>query len=140
MSVEVLVLGALFLLLPLVERALRSTRQRNGGAAEMPRPASQPSISPGTPQPRPLVDARVRRTVDVSPVAASLPVRSLTRLQPPAPGSRHGARRAVAVDTLQSLPPLRGAVVLMTILAPCPAVAPHDGAEGLPVPRSTGRG
>ncbi|HSC26661.1 MAG TPA: hypothetical protein VLD67_05275 [Vicinamibacterales bacterium] len=141
MSVEVLVLVALFLLLPLVERLLRSARQQNKGAAEMPRPASQPSMSvgTGTPQPRPLVDARVQRTVDVSPMAASPPVRSLTSLQPTAPGSRHAARRAVAVDHLQSLPTLRGAVVLMTILAPCLSVAPH-WAVGVPVPRSTARG
>ena len=134
MSIEVLILLALFILLPLIERILRSARQPNAGtpdrAAQVPRPASRPSIRPPAPQPRPPMEARVPRTAP--PVFARPAVPRSPSLQLAAPAARRPARKGRLVEDLPNPLTLRRAVVLMTILGPCRSVAPHEwkGAPG----------
>jgi hypothetical protein len=141
MSIEALVLLALFLLLPLIERLLRSARQPNGGAPDRPadarRSASRPAMRPSPPQERSPEEARVPRMADVPPVSASPTARRSPRLQLPAPGARRPGRQGLVVEDLRHPLTLRRAVVLMTILGPCRSVAPHEwtGASG-----SAGRG
>lgn len=130
MSIEALILLALFILLPLIERILRSARQPNAGtpdrAAQVPRPASRPSIRPPAPQPRSLMDARVPRMAEAPPGSARPVVPRPPSRQRAAPAARRPARRGRVVEDLHDPRNLRRAVVLMTILEPCRSVAPHD--------------
>lgn len=125
MSVETLVLVALFIILPLIERLLRSRRQPEHDAADVPRPRPRPSVPPLPPQPPPPMDARAPRTADVPRVAASPAERRLPNPGLPPPGARRTGRRRLVEDLRHPLT-LRRAVLLMTILGPCRSVAPHD--------------
>jgi hypothetical protein len=128
MSAEGLFLLALFILFPLIERILQSARQRNTGTpdrpTEVPRP-SRPSMR-RPPPPPPLIDSHVPRTPDVPPLSATLAARPSPRLQLAAPPERHATRRCIPVGDLHNPITLRRAIVLMTILAPCRALTPHE--------------
>ena len=136
MSLEGLLLLALFILLPLIEFILRAARRPDEGAPdrgpEVPRPAPRPSRRPPMRERQPSMAARVPGTADVPPVPASPAPRRSPRLQPAAPGAHRAVRVGSMVEDLRTPLALRRAVVLMTILGPCRSVAPHEwkGASG----------
>ena len=151
MSIEALLLLALFILLPLIERIVKSARQPNARTPErvprVPQPASRPSTRPAAPQPRSPLEARMPRTADAPPVSARPAALRPPSLQLAAPAARRPARKGRVVGDLHDPLTLRRAVVLMTVLGPCRSVAPHDwgGASGpsvarAPVPQSRARG
>jgi hypothetical protein len=134
MSPEALFLLALFVLLPLIERLLRSMRQQNAGppdvAADVPRPASPRATPPPPPasQRRPTLDARASRTAAVPPLPASTAARRSPR-RVAVPDDRRAVHRGTIVEDLRKPLTLRRAVLLMTILGPCRSVVPHDWGE-----------
>jgi hypothetical protein len=134
MSLEALLLLALFILLPLIERLLRAARQSNERTPDRvpaePRPASRPP--PAAPQPRARMDPRMPRTADAPPASARPAVPRPPGLQLRAPAARRPAPGSRVVEDLHAPLTLRRAVVLMTILGPCRGVAPHEwkGAPG----------
>ena len=136
MSPEALLLLALFILLPLIERMLRSARQPGestpDSAPEVPGPASRPSIRPSAPQSRSPLDARAPRTADARPISARPAAPRPPGLQLAAPAARRPARRGRVVEDLHDPVALRRAVVLTAVLGPCRGVAPHEwtGAPG----------
>jgi hypothetical protein len=133
MSLEGLLLLALFILLPLIERMLRAARRADGDApdrgAHVPRPASRPSIPPPAPQRQAPTDAPVLPPADIPPVPASPAPRRSPRPPLAAAGTRRAVRRGSRVEELRTPLALRRAVVLTTILGPCRAVAPYEWAD-----------
>lgn len=144
MSLETVLLLAFFILLPLIERLVRSARQRNKGTAVRPGgrpPSAAPTAIPGPQppgdgQPRhpplvvPPLPASARQAVSTT-VAAS--VRSLAgdagrRETSPPTAYERGHHRPAAAG-LRSPLSLRRGIVLMTILEPCRATTPHEFPE-----------
>jgi len=136
MSLEGLLLLALFILLPLIERMLRAARRPDGDTpdqgADVPRPASRPSIPPPTPQRQPPTDAPVPPPADIPPVPASPAPRRSPRPPPAAAGTPRALPRGSRVEELRAPLALRRGVVLTTILGPCRSVSPYEweGASG----------
>jgi hypothetical protein len=123
-SLEWLLLLAFFVLLPLVERLLRTAReQRAARRPEQPQAARPAAPSPVMPRPQ-----RAEQPVPRRPPAAAI-------LAPP---QRQGRPRVAAVADLLHAVGLRRAIIVMTILGPCRALSPHTW-EGVPDPigRST---
>ena len=137
MSIEALLVFALFVLVPLVERLLREVQQRNqraGGQAGPP-PAQRRLPPPSAPVPSPVALP--------SPAALPSPSEAITetmvarRARPPdttRPPVRTMTQRvkhapAAARLALRDRFALRRAVVQMTILGPCRAVHSHDWPE-----------
>jgi len=132
MSIEGLLLLAVFLLWPLIERMLRSAREQRrppDQAPRAPRPASRPPVRRPTPPPQPSVEAHVPRTAEAPAAAIRVDVPRPPGPQAGAPAARLAARKADLVNDLHRPHTLRRAVVLMTILGPCRSVAPHDWGE-----------
>jgi hypothetical protein len=127
-SVDVLVLLAIFVLVPLLQRLLAQARERN-------QPPPQPAQRGPSPTPPPA--ARVPRvpTLPIPP----LPAPEAERLDapPPAPARRAAntatavssdpqrGRRRVALPALRTRLDLRRAITVAAILGPCRAVDPH---------------
>ena len=131
MSLETLLLLALFILLPLIARLLRAARPPEGGAPDraaddVPRPGGRPSIRPPTRPRQPPLDARVPRAANATPVPASPTAQRRPHLQLAASGAHRAGRRRTAAGDLRTPLALRRAVVLMTVLGPCRSVAPYD--------------
>jgi hypothetical protein len=127
MSLETLVLLALFIMLPLIQQVIRATRQRN---QRLPEPAERrPSGTLGTLPPElavpPLPDTQPQARSDAMPASVLAPSRHGGELltialrphrtieQPPAAGVR--TRRD-----------LRRAIVLVATLGPSRANSPYD--------------
>jgi hypothetical protein len=131
MSFESLLLVAFLILLPLIERLVRSARQRQGGARVRSEPRPTPPPLTGVPVPQPpgaqsqpaptgaWLPASVPETVSIE----AAPVHSFTvdasRRTPPVPN--RGRRRPPGA-VFGGRPGLRRAVVLMTVLEPCRAL------------------
>ena len=133
MSIEGLLFLAFFLLLPLIERLLRAARRPDGDApdreAQVPRPASQPSMPPPTPQRQAPTDAPVLPPADIPPVPDSPAPRRSPRPPLAAAGTPRTGRSGSLAEELRTPLALRRAVVLTTILGPCRAVAPCEWAD-----------
>lgn len=143
MSLETVLLLALFILLPLIERLVSSARQRNQGAAVpsdgRPASAGQTAIPepqpPGVGPPRhppavPPIPANARQPVSaavVTPVHGLAPDAGRRETSPPTARERERQRSAAA--GLGSPLALRRAIVLTTILGPCRAMTPHEFPE-----------
>lgn len=125
MSVESLILLALFVLLPLIERLLLAARRRQQQAAperpeadvelppfmlpeERPQPVAMPPPRP------PEASARAKPVAPASRLRAPRPPVVTARARPVSAGSpyRRGLRRAV---------------VMAAVLGPCRALSPYDG-------------
>lgn len=141
MSIEALLLLAVFILLPIIERILRAARGPDGDTpdqrADVPRPASRPSIPPPTPQRQPPMDARVPPPADVPQVPARPAPRRSPRHSLAAAGAPRAVRSGSRVEELRTPLALRRAVVLTTILGPCRSVAPYEWERA---PGAAGRG
>jgi len=123
-SLEWLFLLAFFVLLPLIERLLRTARQQRAARRpEQPPAARPPAPSPVIPRPQRAEQPVPRR----EPAAVAL-----------APPRRQGRQGAAAVADLRHAVGLRRAIIVRTILGPCRALSPHTS-EGVPDPtvRST---
>ena len=116
MSLEGLLLLALFILLPLIERLLRAARRPEGDAP----------IPPPAPRRQAPIDAPAALPADSSPEPAGPAPRRPPRPPLAATGPPRAVRRAGSVEELRTPLALRRAVVLATILGPCRAVAPHE--------------
>jgi hypothetical protein len=118
-SLEWLFLLAFFVLLPLVERLLRTARQQRAARRpEQPQAARPPAPSPVIRRPQRAEQSVPRR----APAAVAL-----------APPQRQGRQRATAAADLRHAGGLRRAIVVMTILGPCRALSPQTW-EGVPDP------
>ena len=128
MSVETLVLLALFIMLPLIQQLIRATRQRNQRLpepTEMRRPTT-PSRTPVVTVP-PLVDATPHAPSDAVPPSAPLAApHSGGRVTIMPPPHRTMGQRSAA--DLRIRPDLRRAIVLVAILGPCRANSPFRSA------------
>jgi hypothetical protein len=130
-SVEALVLVALFIVLPLIQPLIRATRQRN---QRPPGPVGRPS--PGTlartpPPPEPAVPPQP----DTTPHTASDAISTGGRMPPdagravtlaPTPHRTMGRRTTAGLRTRRDL---RRAIVLVAMLGPCRASHPYDWPE-----------
>jgi hypothetical protein len=129
-SVEALVLLALFIVLPLIQQLIQATRQRN---QRPPKPAGRQS--PGTLARTP-PELAVPRLPDTTPHAASDAMPAGGRMAAPdaggrvtfalTPHRRMGRRTAVGLRTRRDL---RRAIVLAEMLGPCRASRPYDWPE-----------
>jgi hypothetical protein len=130
MSVETLVLLALFIVLPLIQRLIRATRQRN---QRFPEPADErpPGTLARTPRPElavpPLLDTMSHAASDAVPLSARVPA---THTGGPvtialAPHRTMEQRTTVGLRTRRDL---RRAIVLVAMLGPCRASNPYRSA------------
>lgn len=148
MSLEILLLLAFFILAPLIERLVRSARQRNEGTAVRPeeRPAS--AARTAMPEPQPPADGQPRHAAAVPPLPASArqgvsaavatPLRGLARdaaHRGTSPPTVRGQGRSTAAGLRNPLA-LRRAIVLMTILGPCRAGETREIPAGAEARRS----
>ena len=130
MSVDALILLALFLVLPLIQQLIQATRQRN---QRPPEPAGrQGPARARTPPPElavpPLPDTTPHTASDAISAGDSLPApdaggpvtRALT------PHRTLGRRTTVGLRTRRDL---RRAIVLVAMLGPCRASQPYDWPE-----------
>jgi hypothetical protein len=131
MSVELLVLVALFIVLPLIQQLIRAPRQQS---QRFPEPAERrpPRTLARTPPPElavpPLQDTTPHATSDAMP--ASAPALALHASGPVTialtPHRTVGQRTAVGLRTRRDL---RRAIVLVAMLGPCRASRPYDWPE-----------
>ena len=131
MSVETLVLLALFIVLPLIQQLIRATRQRNQRfpePAERRPPGTLARTSPPELAVPPLLDTTSHAASDAMPPSAPVPAPhaggpvtiTLT------PHRTSEQRTAVGVRTRGDL---RRAIVLVAILGPCRANSPYRSAR-----------
>jgi hypothetical protein len=130
MSVETLILLALFIVLPLIRRLMRATRPRN---QPFPEPADR--RAPGTLARTSPPELAVPPLLDTMPHAASDAMRLSARVPAPhtggpvriapAPYRTMEQRTAVGLRTRRDL---RRAIVLAAILGPCRANSFHRSA------------
>ncbi len=131
MSFEGFLLFAFFILLPLIERLIRSARQRQAGT---PAPSTTRPVRTAPPAPRPPVaesSPPMASLPDIPPVPVSARENASIEDAPVRPIAREPRRKAPiapraplrGLDRLFGKPrDLRRAVVLMTILGPCRAL------------------
>ena len=135
MSVETLVLLALFIVLPLIQRLIQATRQRN---QRPPEPVERPS--PGTPQPLartlPPPELAVPPLPDTTPHAASDAISAGVRIPAPDGGgpvivalTPHRSMGRPTTVGLRTRRDLRRAIVIAAVLGPCRASSPYDWPE-----------
>lgn len=130
MSLEAVLLLAFFILLPLIERLVRSARQRHQVRSEArPIPTSPTAVPvpqpPGGAQSQhapagPPLPAYVPEMVSIEVAPVPSVTRHASRGTPLVSDRRRGRRRLSAV--LRGPRDLRRAVVLMTVLEPCRAL------------------
>jgi hypothetical protein len=132
MSVELLVLVALFIVLPLIQQLIRAPRQQN---QRFPEPAERrpPGALARTPPPElavpPLPDTTPHAASDATPASARVP--APTQAGGPVtialtPRRTVGQRTAVGLRTRRDL---GRAIVLVAMLGPCRASRPYDWPE-----------
>lgn len=135
MSIELLLLIAIFVLLPLLQQLLDAVRRRNEQTPERAGPPTASEHQLELEESLPAAHAPLRRPPEdrqlpatarqkpSEPMTASEPVpaRSAATSVAPDPAVLRKGRRSRAVASLRSPPDLRRAVVLMTILGPCRA-------------------
>src|SRR5687767_1702581 len=131
MSIEGLLLLALFVLLPLIERLVEAARQRRD-TAQKAVPRTQPDVPPPLPsatpgQPLSAPDAALAEAPS-SPLARPAE-RARARRRVVEPATRPVTPRDVVIRALRSRDSLRGALVLMTVLGPCRAQTPHPSSD-----------
>ncbi|RPI52821.1 MAG: hypothetical protein EHM55_15555 [Acidobacteria bacterium] len=135
MSVEALVLLALFIVLSLIQQLTQVTRQRN---QHPPEPAERQS--PGAPQPLartpPLPGLAGPPLPDTTPHAASDEMAAPGRMRSRDTGgpatlvlTPHRTRGRRAAEGLRTGRDLRRAIVLMAMLGPCRASSPYEWPE-----------
>ena len=131
MSIETLILLALFIVLPLIQQLIRATRQRNHRPPE-PTEMRPPRTLARTPQPEltvppPLVDATPPAPSDATRASApvSAPHAGGRVTITPTPHRTMGQRAAVGLRTRRDL---GRAIMLVAILGPCRANNPHRSA------------
>ena len=127
MSIETLILLALFIVLPLIQQLIRATRQRNHRP-----PAPTEMRPPRTPARTPQPELTVPPPLKTTPPAPSDATRASAPVSAPHAGGRvtitptphrtMGQRAAVGLRTRRDL---RQAIVLVAILGPCRANSPH---------------
>lgn len=128
MSVETLILLALFVLLPLLERLVRHVRERN-------RPTPQPTHRGPLPTSPPAARVPREPTPPIPPLPAlegdrfdmhqTAPAReAVTPATTASSGPRRGRRRVVSA-VLRTRLDLRRAITAATILGPCRALDPY---------------
>ena len=135
MSLEFLLLLAVFVLLPLIQQLLRAARRRDPGAPE--RAERRPLRTPQAPThalPKlaipPLPDMAPDATPDAMTAYGPSSARETAALVTLVlPRHRSTRRRTAVVDFSKRLD-LRRAIVLTAILGPCRAVNPYDWPEG----------
>jgi hypothetical protein len=139
-SFELILLLALFVLLPLIQLVVRSARQEDrripdhakGGLPSTNQPAKrEPAMAVPAVPPLP---PTARHTVPHAMTAGTRTSRDARELAAPGPTARLGGRRLMAsVAGLDDRSGLRRAIVLTAILGPCRANDPHARIEsGLP--------
>jgi hypothetical protein len=127
MSVETLVLLALFIALPLIQQLIRATRQRNHRLTE-PNEIRPAGTLARTPPPEltvpPLPDPAPSAPSDAMPASAPVPAplagRPVSGVVAPHPTMDQ--RAAVGLRTRRDL---RRAIVLVALLGPCRASSPY---------------
>lgn len=135
MSIELLVLLAFLVLLPLIQSLLAAARPRDplaeGAAQPVPDPnAGEVSRSPARPRPGP-ASAVLQLPEAASPTARGAESRAPRSAGPvEAEMPRSSTRRPVAVPGLRNRLDLGRAMVLMAILGPCRGANPHEWPEG----------
>ena len=131
MSVETLVLLALFIMLPLIQRLIRATRQRHQRfpePAERRRPGTLARTSPPELAVPPLLDTASHAASDAMPPSAPVPA-------PHAGGpvtttlTAHRTMEQRAALGLRTRRDLRRGIVLVAILGPCRANSPYRSAR-----------
>jgi hypothetical protein len=139
MSVEMLVLVALFIVLPLIQQVIRATRQRNEPVSEQaerqssgmlaPTPPSEPAVPP-------LPATTTHSASDARTAAGDQPAADRGARVGLAPRADRNTGQSTAMG-LRTRRDLRSAIVLMAMLGPCRATNPHDwpGRAGTPEPR-----
>jgi hypothetical protein len=134
-SLETLLLLAVFVLLPLIQRLLEAARRRD------PRPPGRPGRRPVRTPPAP---TQALPKVPVRPLPDMAPDRTSGATTPHGPSSardtaalvtlvlphHRSARRRTAVVDVRKRLDLRRAIVLTAILGPCRAVNPYAWSEG----------
>jgi hypothetical protein len=134
MSVETLVLLALFIVLPLIQQLIRATRRRKHRLpepTEMRPPTKLARMPPPEVSVPPLVDATPPAPSEATPASAPMPAPhaggrvTIT----PTPHRDMGQRTAVGLRTRRDL---RRAVVLVAIVGPCRANGPYRSAADEP--------
>jgi len=145
MSVELL-LVIVFVLLPLIQRLLRAAQERQQGEPKPPagppprtrrpaapwRPASsrRPAPSQVARPPAPMVPplpSSATSLLEAMTAPAQTAARKSRETASPVPTARRGTRRRRSVPAgLRSAGTLRDAIVLMTVLGPCRALAHED--------------
>jgi hypothetical protein len=131
-SVEALVLLALFMVLPLIQQLIQATRQRNQRPAE-PAGRQSPGTLVHTPPPPELA---VPPLPDTTPHTASDAISGGGRMPAsdagggvtlaPTPHRTMGRRTTAGLRTRRDL---RRAIVLVAMLGPCRASRPYDWPE-----------
>jgi hypothetical protein len=135
MSLELLLLIAIFVLLPLLQQLLDAVRRRNEQTPERAGPPTASEHQPAMEERLPAAHAPLRQPPEdrllpatahqkaSEPMTASehMPARSAATSVAPDPAVLRRARRSRAVASLRNPSGLRRAFVLMTILGPCRA-------------------
>jgi hypothetical protein len=131
-SVEALILFALLVALPLIQRLIQATRQRNErppGPAERQGPETL-ARTPPPPEPviPPLPDTTPHTASDAISAGGRMPAPDGVGPVTPAPTLHRtmGRRTTVGLGTGRDL---RRAIALATMLGPCRASSPYDWPE-----------
>lgn len=135
MSLELLLLIAIFVLLPLLQQLLDAVRRRNEQTPDRAGPPTASQHQPALEESLPAAHAPLQRPPEDRQLPATarqkssepmttserMPARSAATSVTPDPAVLRRARRSRAVASLRNPPGLRRAFVLMTILGPCRA-------------------
>jgi hypothetical protein len=128
MSIETLVVLALFIVLPLIQRVVRARHQRNQPLSERGEGPSSGRLVPTPPsklEAPPLPDTAAHSAPEALASSGHTPAlharAPVALVQRPDPT----IRRDIAV-ALRTRPGLRSAIVLLAVLGPCRASNPHD--------------
>jgi hypothetical protein len=128
LSLELLLLLAVVVLLPLIQQLLQAAQQRDPRTpegAERP-PLRKPQASTHVPPPATLaIPPRPEIAPDAMTARGHTPAQDAAGPLPFALTPHRIARRRSAADLRNRLD-LRGAIVLMAILGPCRAINPYD--------------
>lgn len=129
MSVELLVLLAVFVLLPLVQRLLAGAAERGAGAQGKPmtRPELRAGEAPRPPEarPSPFALSPMPPAVPHEAVGATIQAVGAAGAAQPSVMPRRNARERHPVSGRLDRVGLRRAMVLMAIFGPCRAISPH---------------
>jgi hypothetical protein len=131
-SVEALVLFALFIVLPLIQQLIQATRQRNQHPPE-PAERQSPGTLARTPPPPelavpPLPDTTPHAASDAIPAGGRMPAPDARGPVTPALTPHRAMERRTTVG-LRTRRDLRRAIVLVAMLGPCRASNPYDWPE-----------